>query len=421
LIHEIKVLKGEPANLEGAKVHARVDIGRRHKIERNHSATHLVHEALRRVLGTHLHQQGSLVAPEYLRFDFNHFEKITPEQLKAIEDIVNEKIADAIPVNALNDPKDWLTIDEAKRRYPNVKMFFGDKYGDHVRIVEIDPKFSVELCGGTHVRSSADIGFFKFRSEGSIASGIRRIEAVTGEHALELLKIHERTIGERIDFAREQIRKVEELLVDVQRTNAASVPAIADVLPKFAATLNELKNTFDHPGSVSVQLGVYFERQSVIEREVENLILRLSDIVKSLEKEAGRARLQSLGSGIDSMVANAARIDGIRLVAARVEAGSADELKSLGDSLRTKLGSGVALIASVIEDKVSLVCVVTDDLVAKKKLEAGKVVGAVAKLVGGGGGGRPHMATAGGRDVSKLDEAIAQTRSIVESILHKTP
>jgi alanyl-tRNA synthetase len=152
---------------------------------------------------------------------------------------------------------------------------------------------------------------------------------------------------------------------------------------------------------------------------VENLILRLSDIIKSLEKEAGRGRLQSLASGIEGMVANAVRIDGIRLVAAKVQASSADELKSLGDSLRAKLGSGVALIASVIDDKVSLVCVVTDDLVANRKLEAGKVVSAVAKLVGGGGGGRPHMATAGGRDVAKLDEAIAQTQSIVESILHK--
>ena len=122
---------------------ARVDRARRQNIQRNHSATHLLHEALRRVLGTHLHQQGSLVAPDRLRFDFNHFERITPDQLNAIEEIVNQRIGDWIVVHALNDPKGWLTVEEAQRRYPNVKMFFGDKYGDRVRIVEIDPAFSV--------------------------------------------------------------------------------------------------------------------------------------------------------------------------------------------------------------------------------------------------------------------------------------
>jgi alanyl-tRNA synthetase len=404
---------------ETGKLIARVDKGRRHNIERNHSATHLVHEALRQVLGYHLHQQGSLVAPEYLRFDFNHFEKISPEQLKAIEDIVNEKIAGSIPVNALNDPKEWLTIEEAKRRYPNVKMFFGDKYGDRVRIVEIDPKFSVELCGGTHVRSTKDIGFFKFRSEGSIAAGIRRIEAVTGDFALELLKLQERGIEERIDYAREQLSKIEGLLIEVQRANAQAIPAGSELLPTFAQTLEQLKSTFDRPAKVSTELRTYFERQAVVAREVETLILRLAEMFKALEKESGRQHLQSLSSDIEGLVAHAININGFKLVATKVQSASVDELKSLGDSLRAKLGSGVGLIGSVIDDKVSLVCVVTDDLVAGKKVEAGKIVGAVAKLVGGGGGGRPHMATAGGKDVARLDEAISQTKSIVESFLHK--
>ena len=412
-------IEGQQLPQMGQKVLAKVNVPRRLAIMRNHSATHLVHEALRQVLGNHLHQQGSLVAPEYLRFDFNHFEKISPEQLKAIEDIVNEKIEGSIPVHALNDPKDWLTIDEAKRRYPNVKMFFGDKYGDHVRIVEIDPKFSVELCGGTHVNSTADIGFFKFRSEGSIASGIRRIEAVTGEHALELLKFHERGIQDRIDYAKDQVRTIEELLSQVGPAESASHRAITELLPRFSQTLDQLKGAFDRPSRVSIKLGTYFDRQTVISREVENLILQMSDTVKSLEKEAGRSRLQSLSSDIEGAVSNAISVDGIKLVAIKVQAGSADELKSLGDSLRAKLGSGVGLIASVIDDKVSFVCVVTDDLVAKKKIEAGRVVGAVAKLVGGGGGGRPHMATAGGKDVGKIDEAVAKTKSIVESLLHK--
>ena len=354
-----------------------------------------------------------------MRFDFNHFEKISPEHLKAIEDIVNEKIAGSIPVNALNDPKDWLTIDEAKRRYPNVKMFFGDKYGDRVRIVEIDPRFSVELCGGTHVGSTKDIGFFKFRSEGSIASGIRRIEAVTGDFALELLMLQEKSIAERIDYAGDQLGKIKELLTKVQLANAKAVPAGSDLLPTFAQTLDKLKSTFDRPGKVSMELRTYFERHAVVGREVENLILRLADMLKALEKEVGRTRLQTLSSDIEGLVAHAVSINGFKLVATKVQSTSVDELKSLGDSLRAKLGSGVGLIASIIDDKVSLVCVVTDDLVAGKKVEAGKIVGAVARLVGGGGGGKPHMATAGGKNVAKLDEAISQTKSIVESFLHK--
>jgi alanyl-tRNA synthetase len=419
LIHEIRVVKGSPAPLVGTRVHARVDSTRRHSIERNHSATHLVHEALREVLGNHLHQQGSLVAPEYLRFDFNHFEKISPEQLKAIEDIVNEKIAGSIPVNALNDPKEWLSIEEAKRRYPNVKMFFGDKYGDRVRIVEIDPKFSVELCGGTHVSSTKDIGFFKFRSEGSIASGIRRIEAVTGDFALELLKLHKKGIEERIDYAKEQLGKIEGLVKSVHVAQGNTAFLGSELLPAFAQTLDQLKSSFDRPDKVSSELRTYFDRQNVVGREVENLILRIADMLKTLEKEAGRQRLQSLSSDIDALVSNAVSVNGFKLVATKVESSSVDELKSLGDSLRAKLGSGVGLIASVIDEKISFVCVVTDDLVAGKKVEAGKIVGAVAKLVGGGGGGRPHMATAGGKDVAKLDDAISQTKSIIESFLRK--
>jgi alanyl-tRNA synthetase len=178
---------------------------------------------------------------------------------------------------------------------------------------------------------------------------------------------------------------------------------------------------FDKPGKVSLQLRTYFEQHEAVAHEIDSLVLQLSDMLKTLEKEAGRRRLQSLSSDIDSLVSRAVTVHGVRLVATRVNAASVDELKSLGDALRAKLGSGVGLIASVIDDKVSLVCIVTDDLVAKKKIEAGKVVGAVARLLGGGGGGRAHMATAGGKDVAKLDEAISRTQTIVESFLHTQP
>lgn len=232
------------------------------------------------------------------------------------------------------------------------------------------------------------------------------------------MKLQERSIDERIDYAQSQLDRIQGLLGEVQRTNAAIQPTFTDLLPTFSQTLEQLKGTFDRPAKVSMQLKTFFERQAVMAREVEDLILQMSDMVKALEKEAGRQRLQSLTSDIDSLVGRAVSVNGFKLVATRVQTASVDELKSLGDSLRARLGSGVGLIASVIDDKVSLVCVVTDDLVASRKIEAGKVVGAVAKLVGGGGGGRPHMATAGGKDVARLDEAIAKTKSIVESFLH---
>jgi len=419
LIHEIRILKGNARAALGEQLHARVDSTRRHNIERNHSATHVVHEALRRVLGNHLHQQGSLVAPEYLRFDFNHFEKISPEHLKAIEDIVNEKIAESIPVNALNDPKEWLTIDQAKAKYPNVKMFFGDKYGDRVRIVEIDPKFSVELCGGTHVKSTSDIGFFKFKNEGSIASGIRRIEAVTGDSALDLFNLQEKSIFERIEHAEGLLGKVQDLLSDVQQLDSKASIVSPISLSASAGDLEQLKKAYERPTKVSRELRRYFERQTAVARNVDDIILRLSDALRLLEREAGRRRMKSLAGDIEGLVAAAVIVNGIKLVATKVETTSVDELKLLGDSLRTKLGSGVGLMASIIDNKVSLVCVVTDDLVAAKKIDAGKVVGAVAKLVGGGGGGKPHMATAGGKDIGKLDDAVAQTQSIVESLLKK--
>jgi alanyl-tRNA synthetase len=417
LIHEVRVLKGNPENHQGAKVIARVDTARRHNIESNHSATHLVHEALRQVLGNHLHQQGSLVAPEYLRFDFNHFEKITPEQLRAIEDIVNEKIAGSIPVNALNDPKDWLTIEEAKRRYPNVKMFFGDKYGDRVRVVEIDPKFSVELCGGTHVRSTKDIGFFKLRSEGSIAAGIRRIEAVTGEHARIFAELQEREFEAQIDLASHELDSVFAIRDELQKLSALNEPLGEKSLLEIRTQLEELQKTI----VPREQLRRAFDVQANKMFRLAELMAAISDLKKRIEKENSKLRLLGLSSSIEDLVKSASAVNGFKLVSAKVQVSSTDELKSLGDSLRAKLGSGVGLIGSVIDDKVSLVCVVTDDLVAGKKVEAGKIVGAVAKLVGGGGGGRPHMATAGGKEVSKLDEAISQTKSIVESFLHNKP
>lgn len=398
----VHILVSSASLPNGAKVWAEVDATRRLNIMCNHTATHIVHEALRRVLGQHLHQHGSLVSPDHLRFDFNHFERVQPDELKAIEDIVNEKIADNIPVLALNDPKDWLTIDEAKKRYPNVKMFFGDKYGDRVRIVEVDPKFSVELCGGTHVAKTTEIGPFKIISEGSVASGIRRIVAATGDG----LRRH---VIERLEKIGELDRQLEKLLEET-----AALEKEMEQREQVAPTKRPKLNVPVVPAVIDQRL---VEDVMSAEREWAGAVESLTRKTNDLRKKLGLRRVQQATDGIESLVESAMTMNGISIISARVNAQSMEELKSMGDALRSKIGTGVGVLASVVDDKVSLVCVVSDDLIKEKKLQAGKIVGELAKLVGGGGGGRPHLATAGGKDVSKLDETLAQTPTIIQSML----
>jgi alanyl-tRNA synthetase len=403
IIHEVRLLRGDLSHAAGTAVHARVDRKRRQNIERNHSATHLVHEALRQVLGTHLHQQGSLVAPDRLRFDFNHFEKISRSQLAAIEGLVNQKIADRITVNALNDPGDWLTIEEARRRYPNVKMFFGDKYGERVRIVEIDPKFSVELCGGTHVLNTRDIGLFKIVSESSIASGVRRIEAVTGEGVQHYIEEQKRAVG----LLDEQVAKLADEVATLEKQIGHTVPAAGGLLPA-AATFSAITG---HPTREHLEI-----LEGMI-REREAAVAELAEAKAGVSKELSRQRVREAASSLDAVLAQAVDAGGVKVVAAHVAAGTIDELKSLGDGLRGKLGSGAGVLGCVIDEKVALVCVVTDDLIKEKNLQAGKIVGAVAKLVGGGGGGKAHLATAGGKETGKLDAALAEVPRIVGAML----
>jgi alanyl-tRNA synthetase len=386
----------------GQIVKAIVDKTRRLNIMRNHTATHIVHEALRRVLDEHLHQQGSLVAPDRLRFDFNHFEKISPEELKAIEDVVNEKIDDKIAVEAENNPDRWITIDEAKRRYPNVKMFFGEKYGEKVRIVVIDPKFSVELCGGTHVKNTKDIGLFKIISESSIASGIRRIEAVTGDGLQKYIEQRLAKIGEMDEHIAKLIEEKEMLEKELglyKQVKPAHRPSLGTV---------QLPTTVD---SHSAELVLQKERER--EQSIETITKETGD----LKKELSKYRVKQASSSIERLLSTAVSLNGFKVVSARIDVQTMDELKSLGDTLRAKLGSGVGVLASVVDNKVALVCVVTDDLIKTKNLQAGKIVSAVAKSVGGSGGGRSHLATAGGKDITKLDEALRQTLSIVQSML----
>jgi alanyl-tRNA synthetase len=319
----------------GDAVTAAIDVARRRDIAREHSATHLLHEALRRILGTHVQQSGSLVAPEYLRFDFSHFERLRDDELQAIESMVNEKIFENIDVLTLE-----LPIEKA-RTVPGVKMFFGDKYGDTVRVVVIDEAFSAEFCGGTHVRNSSEIGLFKIVSESSIASGVRRIEAVAGR----------------------------------------SIPTwIAETL----------------------------QREDVLRKDRDVL----ADRLHQLERQIASLHTAELRQRIPAIVEQATNVDGVRVATAKIDGVEAEQLKDLGDALRSNLGTnGVGFLATVAEDKVQLVCVVTDDLLSRYK--AGALVGAAAKRLGGGGGGKPHMATAGGRNVAALPALLADAQTLL--------
>ena len=395
IIHEVKVTGGSIPASPGRPVTARVDRTRRANIQRNHSATHLVHEALRRVLGTHVHQQGSLVAPDHLRFDFPHFAKVTSGEIRGIEDMVNGKIAEGIAVRTGVD----LPIEEA-RRIPNVKMFFGDKYGEVVRVVFIDESYSVEFCGGTHVQDTGEIGLFKIISESGIASGVRRIEAVTGDGLRRYIE------GEILSGrgTEEQIGKLLE-----EKEALEKELGLGGVRGTF------LFEPLDPPARVLTAESLDRVARGILERR--ETAEKLGKETADLRKELSRLRVREGASSIDEMVAGGTRIDGSVLVTAQVSAASMDELKSLGDALRTRLPSGVGVLGALIDGKPALVCIVTDDLIKGKGVQAGRIVGAVAGVLGGGGGGKPHLATAGGKDAGKLGRALLSVEGIVRTML----
>ena len=319
---------------------------RRHDTERNHTATHLLHAALRNVLGEHVHQAGSLVSPDRLRFDFTHHGPLTPEQLAAIEAQVNAGVWTAAPVTT----REAAYADAVAQ---GAMALFGEKYGDVVRVVEI-PEISVELCGGTHVRNTAEIGLVRLVSEGGVAAGVRRIEAVTGPKAFWFLAHRERAL--------------------VQVATRLKVP--------MAGTATNLEQ---------------------IEKKLDALI----DERKLLEKRLGEAmRGGGSGGGLAAqLAAQATEIHGVRFVAAEVEVADVKALQTLGDSLRESLGSGVAVIGAVLSDgKGALLAVSTDDA-RDRGLRADLVVREVALTVGGRGGGKPHMAQAG-VDADKLPAAL---------------
>ncbi|MBN2201491.1 alanine--tRNA ligase [bacterium] len=316
---------------------------------RNHTSTHLVHKALREILGTHVNQAGSAVDPERMRFDFTHFEAMTAEQVDAVEEIVNVKVQENLAVEKIK-----TSLTRAKEM--GATALFGEKYGDEVRVVKI-ADYSMELCGGTHLDATGQIGYFRIVREEGVAAGVRRIEAVTGAAADALLRAEKRLI----------------------RGLETSLKATAADLPKRIESLQDEK--------------------------------------KELERKLKKAQSSTAGSEIDALVQNAVTVSGFKIVSSRMDASDVEELRAMGDKLREKLKSGVGVLGAVIGDKVSILCVVTDDLIKSKSLKAGDIVKKAAEIVGGSGGGKPHLALAGGKDPSRLDEAIGQVAEIVRGMV----
>jgi alanyl-tRNA synthetase len=338
----------------GDKVDTVVDANFRNATRRNHTATHLLHAALREVLGKHVKQAGSLVEPNRLRFDFSHFAGIADEELQDIEDLINKETLRNLRVETLED----VPIDVAVNEY-HAMALFGEKYGEKVRVVRIGD-FSTELCGGTHTGATGEIGVVKLMGEGSVSSGVRRVEAVTGLGALN-------------EFRRDY--QVAQL--------AAQLNPNAELTPVDAL------------------------RQRLAAQD---------DELKKLRRELDESRMKSAASRVSGATDQAVEVAGIKVLAQRVDALDRGQMRTLVDNLRNKLGSGVVVLGGAQEEgKVALIVGVTKDLTGK--IQAGKIIAQIAKLVGGSGGGRPDMAEAGGKDATQLDAALQSAPDVVKSLV----
>jgi alanyl-tRNA synthetase len=334
IVHRVRVSAG--GLREGEDVAVSVTSSRRQGLAQHHTGTHLLHAALRRVLGTHVTQAGSLVAPDHLRFDFSHGASVREREVEQIEELVNEQVQANVAVSRLE-----MNLDEALRT--GAMALFGEKYGDRVRVIRIG-EFSTELCGGTHLDQTGQLGFFKVDTEGAVASGVRRIEAVAGTAALEAVIRRERVLRE-----------------------AAEILKIA-------------------PGDVPQRLRKLLDEQRALEKELAALQGRLA------------------ASKADDLVAAARQVNGVAVVAGRIDGLEAEGLRAVADRLRDRLGSGVVCVGSAVDGRVSLVAAVTKDLT--RRVHAGKLIQEVAKAAGGSGGGRPDLAQAGARDATRLDDAL---------------
>jgi alanyl-tRNA synthetase len=350
-----KIVVRQPIHL-GDRLDAVVNTDVRAETMRNHTATHLLHAALREVLGKHVKQAGSLVAPDHLRFDFSHFTAVEDEELQDIEDLANQEVLRNEKVQVIED----VPLDVAINEY-HAMALFGEKYGDRVRVIKIGD-FSTELCGGTHTAATGEIGLVKVLDEGSVSSGVRRVNAVTGTGSLH----HFRADHQLESVARELVH--------------------------FGETPE---------GSLATAL-----RHEIESRDEE---------IKRLRKELDKARLKSAASSVSTQDQNVRVILGVKVLATRVDNLERPQMRTLMDQLRDKLGSGVVVMGSASDGRVALLVGVTKDLTGR--LQAGKIIRPIAERVGGSGGGRPDMAEAGGKNPEKLDVALNEAYSLVESML----
>ena len=370
-------------------VFTKVDYRRRRSIQRNHTATHILHEALRQVLGNHVKQMGSLVSDEYLRFDFPHFQKVETKQLKEIEDIVNKKIQENKTLKTLED----ISIEEANK-IPNVKKFSGEKYEDKVRVVIVDDKFSIEFCGGTHVSSTYDIGLFKIVKEESISSGVRRIFAVTGEGIIKLIN--------------DKVTEIEKMVTELPEKYSKN----------FKTGIDNFKKDYEGVDFRDIELmKKLIEYQDSTISSLGEVRTKYLEEKKQTEKQLLKENLQKVFKQLDKIIIESSNHTDITIVSEKMDLHSMDELNEVGEELRKKLKNGVGLIAIVLKNKINLVCAVSDNLIKEKNLNAGKLISDVAKELGGGGGGRPQLATAGGKDISKLNEVLNKFPAKIKNIL----
>jgi alanyl-tRNA synthetase len=361
----------------GDRVDAVVNADVRKSTMRNHTATHLLHAGLREVLGKHVKQAGSLVAPNHLRFDFSHFTAVADEELQDIEDIINKEVLRNQIVETITD----VPIDEAITQY-HAMALFGEKYGDKVRVVRIGD-FSTELCGGTHTGATGEIGLIKILKEGSVSSGVRRVEAVTGEGSLRHF---------RMDHELEQVVSA----FASPTPSARSGQALAPKPRKDRAPSDDI---------------VHASPAEALKAELE----KKDSEIKRLTRELDQVRMKSASSSTANLGDRIKDVKGVKVLAHRVDNLERTQLRTLVDQLREKIVSGVVVLGSASNGSVSLIVGVTKDLTGR--VQAGKVIGPVAQKVGGKGGGRPDLAEAGGKDAGALDSALAEAYTVVESFL----
>ena len=330
----------------GDKVTLKVDSANRNAIAKNHSATHLLQKALKLVLGNHVEQAGSYVDAERLRFDFTHFQAMTPEEIEKVEALVNEQIE-----NGLDVVTEEMSLEDAKKT--GAMALFGEKYGDKVRVVSMGD-YSIELCGGTHVSNTSTISYFKIISESGISAGVRRIEALTGTG---LMKHY------------------------------------ADVEKKL------------------------HEAAKVAKTEPNNLVKRietLNEEIKALSSENEKLKAKMANASVGDVMSQVVEVNGVKLLATKVADVDMNGLRNLGDQLKDKMGGGVVVLVSTTGDKANVIVMADDDAISKGA-HAGNMIKEIAKLVGGGGGGRPNMAQAGGKNPAGVDEAVAKAKEILEA------